>query len=151
MIGETTMHRLIAVLLISILLTSCSNGKFIKISAPNTCGTTGWTVTTIHYGDSHIAVLPLSQVVKGAEFRFKLIPTGPNSDNYQGVTVKVRGKRAEDSWFEESEGKANVDKGYIRVCVDGTSLDVGDDFFYIVEVESVGILDPRATIITHPN
>jgi hypothetical protein len=144
------MHRLITVLLISILLAGCSNGKFVKINAPNTCGTTGWTVTTIHYGDSHIVVLPLSKVVKDAEFRFKLVPTGPHRDNYQGVTVKVRGKRAEDSWFEEAEGKANVDKGFIRVCVDGTSLDIGDDFFYIVEVEGVGILDPRARIITPP-
>ena len=145
------MHRLIAVLLITILLAGCSNGKFVEIRAPNTCGTTGWTLTTIHYGDSHIAVLPLSQVVKGAEFRFKLVPSGPHRDNYQGVTVKVRGKRPVDSWFEEAEGKANVDKGFIRVCVDGTSLDIGDELFYIVEVESVGILDPRATIINPPN
>lgn len=145
------MHKIITVLLFTILLAGCSNGKFVNISVPNTCGTTGWTVTTIHYGDSHIAVLPLSKVVKDAEFRFKLVPTGPHRDNYQGVTVKVRGKRPVDSWFEEVEGKANVDQGFIRVCVDGTSLNIDDEFFYIVEVESVGILDPRATIINPPH
>ena len=148
------MPRLVAILFIAGLFAGCAtDGEFIKIDEPNTCNSTGWTLTTILYGDSHIVVIPVSEVVKGAEFRFILVPTKVSTDSrdYSDVTVKVKGKRPQDAWFVEKEGKANLGDGTIRVCMDGTTLDTGDEIFYIVEVEDVGILDPRAKVIVRPD
>lgn len=147
------MLRPIAMLFIAGLLAGCFDGKFTKDDVPNTCGTTGWTVTAIHYGDSRIVVIPVSEVVKDAELRFVLWPASEKTDSkdYADVEVKVRGKPPHDVWFEEEDGKANVGDGTIRVCIDGTTLVEGDEIFYVVEVEDVGVLDPRAKVIIKPN
>ena len=134
------------------MLAGCADGKFIRIDEPNTCGTTGWTVTAIHYGDSRIVVLPVSEVVKNAEFRFVLVPARESTDtiDYRDVTVKVKGKPPNDTWFDETAGSASSGDGTIRVCVDGASLEPGDEIKYLVEVDGVGVLDPRATVIIRP-
>ena len=92
-------------------------------------------------------------VVKDAEFRFVLAPASERTDSkdYSDVTVKVRGKPPHDVWFTQEEGKANLGDGTIRVCMDGTTLVEGEEIFYIVEVEDVGVLDPRAKVIIKPN
>ena len=150
------MPQLITIIAFAGLLTGCctTDGEFIKKNLPNTCGTTGWTLTAIYYGDSRIAVIPVSEVVKDAEFRFILTPDGKNANNraYSDMTVKVRGKPPHDGWFEEQEGKANEGDGTIRVCIDGPAaqLAAGSEIYYIVEVEEVGILDPRAKVIVRP-
>ena len=146
------MYRTITMTFVCLLLAGGPDGRFIKINEPNTCGTTGWTLTAVHYGDSRIVVIPVSEVVKDAEFRLVLVPASEKTDStdYKDVTVKVRGKPPHDTWFEEEEAKASEGDGTIRVCIDGPMLDVGNEIFYIVEVEGVGILDPRATIITRP-
>jgi len=147
------MPRLIAMLFVAGLLAGCPDGKFIKHNVPNTCSTTGWTLTAIHYGDSRIVVIPVSEVVKDAEFRFVLVPASERTDSkdYSDVAVKVRGKPPHDVWFEQEEGKANLGDGTIRVCIDGTTLVEGDEISYVVEVEGVGVLDPRAEVIVKPN
>jgi len=148
------MPRLIAILFVAGLFAGCAtDGSFIKDDAPNTCGTTGWTLTTIFYGDSHIVVVPMSEIVKDTELRFLLAPVNESTDirNFADVTVKVKGKPPHDTWFAEEEGKANLGGGTIRVCVDGTTLVAGDEIFYVVEVEDVGVLDPRARVIVRPD
>lgn len=147
------MLRLVTLLFVAGLLAGCPDGRFIKKDLPNTCGTTGWTLTAIKYGDSHIVVIPVSEVVKDSEFRFVLVPNIEDGDtsDYEGVTVKVRGKPPHDVWFEEAEGKANSGDGTIRVCMDGTTLVADDEVFYVVEIENVGILDPRAKVIVRPD
>jgi hypothetical protein len=147
------MLKIITILFMAGLFAGCADGKFIKIDEPNTCSTTGWTLTAIHYGDSRIVVIPISEVVKDAEFRFILLPADERTDSidYKDVTVKVVGKPPHDVWFEEKEGKASAGDGTIRVCMDGPSLAEGDEIYYIVEVENVGKLDPRAKVITRLN
>ena len=142
------MKRIFAVILMAILLAGCE-GKFIKKNVPNTCGNTGWTLTTVHYGDAYIAVIPISEIVDGAEWRFVLDP-GPDSGgvDYGDSTVKVRGKTA-GGWFDEEEGTANTD-GSIKVCIDSGSLSEGDIVFYDVEVVGLGTLDPRGRVIVRP-
>jgi hypothetical protein len=60
------MLRVAVIFLLVGLLGGCRDGQFIKINEPNTCSTTGWTLTAIHYGDSRIVVIPISEVVKDA-------------------------------------------------------------------------------------
>ena len=143
------MIRIIALFLVAALLMGCE-GKFIKKNIPNTCSTTGWTLTTIHYGDSYIGVIAVSEIVDGAEWRFILDP-GSNSGgvDYGDSVVKVRGKSGTD-WFDEQQGTANAD-GSIKVCIDSGALVEGDIVFYDVEVVGLGELDPRGRVINHPS
>jgi hypothetical protein len=138
------------------LLAAC-DGKFIKRNVTNNCSSEGWTLTAIHYGDSRVIVIPLSEVVAGAEFRFALLPQlkGTGATNFENATVKVRGKRSpEDDWFTEIDGKAS-DKT-IFTCVKNT-LTPGDSVEYVVEIGFTrepnprATLDPRATVIIKPN
>ena len=143
------MHKIIWILLAAMLLAAC-DGKFIKKNVTNRCGTTGWTLTAIHYGDSRIVVIPISEVAKDAEFRFELLPASKTTDSqdYKDVEVKVRGKRSpDDDWFEEISAKATDGIGALWTCIDGTSLNIDDEAYYVVEVVGVGTLDPRAKII----
>lgn len=146
------MFRTTTAIFLVLLLAGCADGKFVRVNELNTCGTTGWTVTAIHYGDSRIVVLPVSEVVKDAEFRFVLVPASKKTDtiDYRDVTVKVKGKPPHDTWFDETAGTAASGDGTIRVCVDGASLSPGDEIAYLVEVDGVGVLDPRATVIIRP-
>lgn len=146
------MFRITTAVFLALLLAGCADGKFVRIDEPNTCGTTGWTVTAIHYGDSRIVVIPVSEVVRDAEFRFVLVPASESTDtvDYQDVMVKVKGKPPHDTWFDEAAGNASDGDGTIRVCVDGASLVPGDEIAYLVEVDGVGVLDPRATVIIRP-
>jgi len=141
------MKRILALVLMSVLLAGCE-GKFIKKDLPNTCSSTGWTLTTIHYGDSYLAVIPISEIVDGAEWRFVLAPE--DNATHGNAIVKVRGKTSAEAWFDEEEGTANTD-GSIKVCIDSGSLSAGDTVFYDVEVDGVGELDPRGVVIIRPD
>jgi len=147
------MKRVIAILLGAVLMAGCINGKFIKKNVPNSCDGLGWTHTIVHYGDSRVVVIPLSEVTRGQEFRFYLIPQlkGRGAKSYQDAIIKIKGKRdPEDIWFTEISGKAS-DK-FIKTCVKDT-LAVGDMVEYTVEVylpaevDPRAILDPRAVVI----
>ena len=143
------MKKILALFLVSVLLVGC-DGRFIKKSVTNSCSSTGWTITTIHYGDAYIRVIPISKIVDGAEWRFILDP-GPDSDgvDYGGLTVKVRGKTG-FGWFVEQQGTADAD-GSIKVCINtGGTLSAGDVVYYDVEIVDHGQLDPRGRIIDHP-
>jgi len=140
------MKKTIVILLSTIFVAGCPDGKFIKRSIANSCGGTGWTLTAIHYGDSRIVVIPLSEVVAGSEFRFVLLPQlkGRGASDFSNAVVKVRGKRdPEDLWFTEKSGTAsNVT---LFTCVD-SSLQPGDTVEYDVEVSFAGEPRPRATL-----
>ena len=143
------MHKIIWMLLVTMLLAAC-DGKFIKKNVTNRCGSTGWTLTAVHYGDSRIVVIPVSEIVKDAEFRFELLPASETTDSkdYKDVEVKIRGKNSPaDDWFEEISAKATDGFDALWTCVDGPSLNIDDEAYYEVEVVGVGTLDPRAKII----
>ncbi len=152
------MKKTAAILIGIVFLSGCStDGKFVKRKTLNSCGSTGYTLTAILYGDSHIVVIPMSEVVAGAEFRFALVSElgGRGSKSFDNATVKIRGKRSpEDDWFTEISGTAS-DKT-ISTCID-SSLVVGDTVEYDVEVgfpaepRPRATLDPRAKVITNPN
>jgi len=145
--------KTIAILLGVMLLAGCKDGMFVKPNKANKCGTTGYTLTTILYGDSHIVVIPLSEVVAGSEFRFALVTKekGIGALDFANATVKIRGKRnPEDNWFTEISGKAS--DGTIFTCID-SSLTTADTVEYDVEIgfpsepRPRALLDPRAKVI----
>lgn len=145
------MKKIAAILVIAALVAGCVDGKFVKRSTANKCGGTGWTHTAIHYGDSRVIVIPLSDVVAGEEMRFFLIPEirGRAALDYSDAQIKVTSKPA-DAWFDTKAGKF-TDAPIISTCVkDG--LATGTGFEYKVEVEfpagtQKALLDPRAIVI----
>ena len=63
-----------AILLVPVITGCSNNGKFVSKSSTNQCGGHGWTHAIVHYGDSRVVVVPLSDVRAGQEMRFFLIP-----------------------------------------------------------------------------
>lgn len=145
------MKKLVVVLLAAVLVAGCVDGKFVKRSTANNCSGTGWTHTAIHYGDSRVIVIPLSDVVAGEELRFFLLPQlkGRAAVDYTGARITVTSK-PENAWFDTESGTFTTSP-IISTCVkDGLAR--GTEFEYKVEVEiPVGtqkaLLDPRAIVI----
>ena len=146
------MKRAIAILLTAAAMTGCVNGKFVHKNDDNNCDGKGWTHTIVHYADSRVVVIPLSDVHRGQEFRFFLVPQlkGRGARDVQSAKVKITGKPPAHSWFTEISGDAS--DIFISTCVDD-SYSKGDEFEYKVEVyDSTGtdlkaMLDPRAVVI----
>lgn len=143
--------RVAAVLAMAALAAGCVNGKFVSRSTANNCGGNGWTHTAIHYGDSRVIVIPLSDVAAGEEMRFFLLPQlkGRGAVDYSDAQITVTSK-PENAWFDTESGKF-TDAPTISTCVKD-SLAPGTEFEYKVEVEiPVGtqkaLLDPRAIVI----
>jgi len=150
---EKKMKKLAVILLATVLVAGCVDGKFVKRSTTNSCGGTGWTHTAIHYGDSRIIVIPLSDVIEGEEMRFFLLPQlrGREAKDYQGATIRVTSKPA-DAWFDTGSGKF-TDAPIISTCVKN-NIPTGTEFEYKVEVimpaetpPLKALLDPRAIVI----
>jgi hypothetical protein len=124
--------------------TGCAKeGQLILDSAANKCDNNGYTFTAIHYGDSRIVVLPLSNIGAGYEWRFHLLPQpgGMGADAYKDSLVTVTGG-AGGEWLNTS-GKYNLGS-VITICVPLSAA--GSEFKYDVTVVDVGMLDPRAKV-----
>jgi len=140
------MRQFMTVLLATLLISGCAaNGKLISSRVPNTCGSVGHTFTWIKYGDSHLGALAFSDIGRSAEWRFRLIPdrsSGPNA--YTDAVVTISGKTPADAWVNIS-GKHSANPVLI-LCVPA-SLTVGSDVNYMIDVQWVGDLDPRAKVV----
>jgi len=128
------------------LVSGCAkDGKLILSSVPNNCGSTGHTFTWIKYGDSHLAALELSNIGRDAEWRFRLIPDrGAGPIAYTDAIVTITGKTAADAWVNIS-GQHSTDPVLI-LCVPA-GLVIGADVNYMIDVQWVGELDPRARVV----
>ena len=151
-VEEKAMKSVAVILITAALMSGCINGKFIKKSVANQCNGTGWTHTIVHYGDSRVVVIPLSEVAAGQELRFYLVPQfkGRGAVDYSDATIKIVGKPPANSWFSQIEGDAG--DLFIHTCIED-SLEVGDTFEYKVEVfwpndtSLKALLDPRGVVI----
>ena len=145
------MKKMMTVLAMAALMAGCADGRFVRESTDNNCGGTGWTHTAIHYGDSRVIVIPLSDVVAGEEMRFFLLPQmkGRDADDYTDATITVTSK-PENAFFTTESGRF-TDAPIISTCIkEGLALD--STFEYKVEVElppgtTKAMLDPRAVVI----
>lgn len=147
------MTRKITFLLATFMIAGCgtNEGLFIDTGAQNSCGSTGYTFAGVVYGDSYIIGFPYSEVVAGAEFQIILETFGRDSAIISGLenrTVQIEGKSAgpEDDWLNASGVYSVSDK--IVICIPDTTP--GGDYDYLIHVDGVGTLDPRARIINRP-
>lgn len=172
---QITMRTVIQVLVFSVLLTGCVNGKFHRKSITGgPCGTVdGYTYTLVTYGNGTIVVIPLSKIRANTEWRFYLYPVGDlgGSAAYGNSTVTIDGKAAatnvltgsstalspytlpsppaNDNWLSAT-GKFNTASGtgkkrYITACVH-PDVQVGQEWQYMVTIDDVGQVDPRGHV-----
>ena len=89
---------------------------------------------------------PLSEIGRGSEWRFRLVPLSKSGEpDFDDATVKVKAKDlATYPWLDLS-GSASVD-GLLTVCVPDT-LALDEEVAFMVEVESIGEIDPRAVVV----
>jgi hypothetical protein len=103
----------------------------------------------VRYGDSSIEVNALKKVKPGCRLVFQLLPDsarGPDGLDYDNVKVTIKGKEGADGahWINFSETAANTSK---RKYSATTPPDQEEGiYYYLVEVEKVGTLDPRVDV-----
>lgn len=110
--------------------------------------TAGGTFVNVQYGDSRLQVHPIANVHRGAALEFRLKPDRRRSDetDYEKVKVAIRGAegKAPPAEWIDVEGSYADTGGTLVVCV---PEDVAvDTYYYMIEVEKVGMLDPRADV-----
>jgi len=150
------MTRAISAFLGLVLLGGCATeGEFIASSLPNSCtGGTGYTFVFINYGDGYLTAKSVIRVKPGNELQYRLKP-GSKTDlvKFRDSTVTITAKTAPnppfptppaDSAWLHASGSYSVDGDVLKVCVP-TSPD-GDKYYYTINVQNVGQLDPRADI-----
>jgi hypothetical protein len=140
------MRHFITVLLATLLISGCAkDGKLISSNIPNSCGSIGHTFTWIKYGDSHLGALAFSDIGRNAEWRFRLIPdrsSGPNA--YTDAVVTISGKTPADAWVSVSGQHSS--NPVLIICVPA-ALTIGAEVNYMIDVQWVGELDPRAEVV----
>ncbi len=91
-----TMSRIMSILVFSVLMTGCANGKFNTLSitggaCPGTVS--GYTFTYVAYGTGALNVIPISNIRANTEWRFYLKPIDKlGGALYRAKTVTVAGK-----------------------------------------------------------
>lgn len=141
------MKNTLVALISLVVLSGCAQyGKLITSSLPNKCNGTGHSVTWIKYGDSHVGALAYTQIGRRAEWRFLLQPDRPGVGVYDDalVTITAKPTGASQPWLSIS-GRYSDGTGLV-LCVPD-SLVVGTTIDYMIEVENVGKLDPRAEVV----
>jgi uncharacterized protein (DUF849 family) len=92
---------------------------------------------------------PISKVKANSEFRIHLKPRQRATDpkDYRTVNVTVKDKPPTNTtWITGSGSYNTATNREIVLCVP-PNVNVGDMFSFIIEVDDVGILDPRAEVI----
>ena len=108
--------------------------------SPSTCTDNAPNPGWLKYGDSQISAKKVTNIKAGKFWRIHLQPDA----GYENAVVTVTGKNPTDTWISASGKEA--DSTYLKICVPG-SVSVGDQFYYMVTVQFVGQLDPRADVV----
>ena len=159
---ETTMRRIIGVLVIAFLFAGCVDGKFHKrdITTGPCAPAVGYTYTAIAYGDGKLVVIPISEIREDTEWRFYLVPldnlggrTPPNN-----VSIKIVGQDPADppvasggdnTWIDidESYDTATMagNKRYLVQCTPDTLVHDDEHKFEVI-IDGIGTLDPRGHV-----
>jgi hypothetical protein len=173
-----TMNKAIIIAVCIALVGGCSSeGRFVKkrLDKSECDAKSGFTRTTITYGDGKIHVKPESLIHTGTEWRFYLEPEvalgGPSAFGDSKVTVRgknpgdkvldprtnklVNYKRpgpppSDNSWLkaEGTYNRAKVDENddrYIETCVPSDAVK-DQEWYYSVKIVHVGSVDPRGKI-----
>ena len=162
------MRRTLTILLITALFAGCADGKFrSKIIPSAVCGGTvdGYTVTYIAYGDSKLVVIPISIISDQTEWRFILRPVkigkSVSGDDYKGKKVTITGMSpaeppGHNDWIDTAgTASGNAISGtyndaadhMLTACVkELPDTTPGTTYEFVVDVQDVGTLDPRAKV-----
>jgi hypothetical protein len=140
------MRKLLLILFIPFVMTACAKGPHATVE---TCPVDGSKQVMVHYGDSQIKVTPANvEIHQGKMLKFNLNGEKSGGDpvgvNYEDVAVTIKGKTTEGKSWLWVVGSESV-TGTLSVCApEGADRTV--EYSYIVEVDKVGVLDPRATV-----
>jgi hypothetical protein len=141
------MRKLLLILFTPFFLTACETEPQASVEG---CPTPGSKQVIIHYGDSKIRVTPafIKNVKLGSKLNFKLEAENNASDpagiDYEKVKVTIQGKTSEGSQWLWVAGTEDAD-GTLSVCAPQGKDKVGV-YEYLVNVDTVGQLDPRADV-----
>lgn len=140
------MRKLLLILFTPFVVTACGPGPYALV---DTCPVAGSKLVTVHYGDSQIKVTPANvKIHQGKMLNFKLNGENkagdPVSVDYEDVAVTIMGKTTEGKSWLWVVGSENA-TGTLSVCApEGEDREV--EYSYLVKVDKVGVLDPRATV-----
>lgn len=127
-----------------------------EVTVPQSCGEPAAN-TNIIYRDSHLQATPVTRIVPGKFWRFKLTtPNYPEEEEFQGayapvayddaiVTIKGKTGGPGDKWLHVS---GTLKNSPLTVCVPDW-LEAGQTVFFIVEVQGLGTLDPRGDVVNN--
>ena len=146
------MNKLATATLLAVSVAGCTPaGKLVNIDTPNECGAggTGFSRTPVMYGDSLLSVLGYTEIGKGSEWRLMLKPRQGDDPKYVNARVTIKAAPGGPAWLEargEFDPRKPAKENFLRICVPD-SVERNDEYKYEVEVENVGVLDPRAKVI----
>ena len=153
------MQRLTTVLLATLIMAGCDGTFHSRSFYSDACGkeVVGYTHTVVLYTDSKLAVIPISKIRPDTEWRFylapKLLRKADTGDRYEDNVVTITGKRAQDSWINTAGEGGGAITGTFQAdriltgCVNiPTNTPDGTEYYYIVEVDEIGVLDPRGRV-----
>lgn len=164
--GRPMTTRVLTILFVATLFAGCCtftrDGGFCSRSINSVaCNSQvdGYTRTVILYGDSKIAVVPISHVRSNTEWRFRLQPVVLPTDNqgidYNNVDVTITGKPAQNPLPPDHNDWITVSGSYngaagnnhnLVLCTKANLGAQGTTYEYEVKVDTVGIIDPRADV-----
>jgi hypothetical protein len=140
------MKRVLLVSALSLLSVACVPA----VTVPDGCSELGGPKSvTIKYGASGITVVPQQNVKRRSVFIIKLKPT---SNDYKDNVVTIDGKSvtpggagvADPDWLD-TDDPYNTRKKFVYCTPDLTDK-TSQDYTYSVEVEGVGLIDPRLEV-----
>jgi hypothetical protein len=149
-IEEKTMRKLLLMLFTPLLLTACDPRKD-NPALLNDCdaGPAPGPPVNVHYGDSQLKVTPpIFTIPRKTKIKFNLLPdkkpaTDPAGVDYDLVEVTIKSKDLYAHPWLQTSGTNDAD-GNLVVCVpSNATLGVME---YLIQVDEVGTLDPRAEV-----
>ena len=140
------MKRVLFVSAISLLAVGCAPG----ITVPDGCAQLGGPKSvTISYGDSGITVVPRRNVKQRSVFIIKLDPdTKADRDKVvtiDGKAVTPGGAGVKDPDWLDTSDSYNTRKKFVY-CSPNVPEKTDQDYTYSVEVDSIGLIDPRVKV-----
>jgi hypothetical protein len=134
------MGKALLLSVLAVTLTACATpGKYSASRSISTQCADGSTFVNVDFGDSNVKVNPVANVKRNAALEFRLRA----GQGYEDKLVTIRGKAAKDGWISASGSDDGRDNKLI-VCVPSEQAE--GTYYYLVQVEDVGTLDPRANV-----
>ena len=140
------MKKILFMSALSLLTVACAPA----VTVPPDCAELGGPKSvTIEYGDKGILVVPRRNVKQKSVFIIKLKPT---SKEFHDNVVTIDGKAVEPGgdgvkdpdWLDKSDSY-NTRKKFVY-CTPEVPGEKDQDYIYSVEIEDLGLIDPRVKV-----